>query len=217
LYTTGLLLWVRFWKCLVGGVLYVAHEMRLSEVVLDDSEDSLEDVLSVVRGEGGAFHVRDSLFVGVLRSGLESDLAFMSYIYLVAHKNPRHLPNALGVTDVKSGQQLVIDSLYDIEGALITDGKHKNISINANGVLQTKEGMLILAVGVDDAQVIMQAIDHWLPLVHILEGGHIVGLETTKGATDRESALSNSTRAQNSDALAQMKRLSLVVGRGSRR
>lgn len=58
----------------------------------------------------------------------------------------------------------------------------------------------------------MEAIDDWFPLVHVLEGEHVIRLELVKSATNGKSALADTASSQYGYAFVNEKgRIAVIV------
>lgn len=126
----------------------------------------------------------------------------LGYVKLIADENAWQFFSAFGVEDEEGVKELVVHSLDDVERGFADEGKHENIAIDTDGVLLTKVGKLILAVRVDDSDLVVGAVDDGGPEERILAGGHVLGLKTVVGALNDDGALADGTGAEHGDALA---------------
>lgn len=169
--------------------------------MLQDLDEACEEILDVVRGAGGGFEVGDALLLGVAPRFGRGDLPLW-HVYLISNEDSRDLRCAFRVHDVENVEQFVVDNLDGVERLPVADGEDEDVSIYTNGVLRAEGRGLVLAIRVDDSNVIVNLINKRLPFVGRLKGKHVLRLESVMRALYSQARLADRPRAEEGDAFA---------------
>lgn len=85
--------------------------------------------------------------------------------------------------------------LDNLEGGFIPDGEDEDVAVNARGVEHAELGVLVLAVGVEYGDVVMDTINDGVPQVGVLKSEGVVGLEPVLYDANSECRLAHTSGA----------------------
>lgn len=115
----------------------------------------------------------------------------MGYVNLIANKHARYLRSALLFQDHERNKEFLINLFDNLERRFVPDGEDKDVAIDTGGIAHTELGVLVLAIGVENVNVVVHAVNNRLPHVLVLKGEHVVRLESVLGDADRERRLAH--------------------------